>query len=265
MKPEKEITENVWCLNCGRTPCVCNRYDEWEECVYDRDRDAIIRLVEKYLKAMDFIKSLSPAPASPEKSEVITNLCDSKCLNCGTAYSSGYYPDACPTCSKMPLVKLLLHWYYSYHRAISAHKSDDGDKAIEPHFLAVYRVTSDLLGPMRDAGTLSDQTCSEVYDQVNNKDLEIFEPAVPYKPGDIIDVKVEGCEPGPHRIGEETVPIPETERKLRELLFAEHSCAGKYGDDGERQCAECVIDFLRDPVDEIERKIQSRNFQRMTE
>ena len=46
------------------------------------------------------------------------------------------------------------------------------------------------------------------------------------------------------------------ERKLRDLLWASHACAGKYSDDGELQCG-CFlppIDFLRDTPDEIERK-----------
>ncbi len=197
---------------------------------------------------------------------IITNLCDSKCMNCGTAYSSGRYPDGCPTCSKMPLVKLLLHWYYAYHVKLITHPEAGADYSIKPFFLAVYRETSDVLSALRNAGTLTDEQCSETWKKAN----EISEKGN-NKTGIQLAVEMvrlqklkekDGCEAGLHRIGEESVSIPKTERKLRELLFAEHSCAGKYGDDGERQCAECVIDFLRDPVDEIERKIQSRNFQR---
>ena len=76
-----------------------------------------------------------------------------------------------------PLVRLLLRWYYGYHRAIrwyygyhraiEAHKADCGDVAIKPHFLAVYLDTENVLGPMRDAGTLSDKTCHEIFEQVN--------------------------------------------------------------------------------------------------
>jgi hypothetical protein len=54
----------------------------------------------------------------------------------------------------------------------------------------------------------------------------------------------------------------ESEEILRELLFAEHSCEGKYGDDGERQCGACQIDFRRDTAAEIERKIGDRNRRR---
>ena len=52
------------------------------------------------------------------------------------------------------------------------------------------------------------------------------------------------------------------EETLRELLFAEHSCDGKYGDDGERQCGSCMIDFRRDSVEEIKEKISYRNLKR---
>lgn len=55
---------------------------------------------------------------------------------------------------------------------------------------------------------------------------------------------------------------PTAEKKLRELLFAEHNCDAKYGDDGERQCGNCGIDFRRDSVDEIEAKTSNRNYRR---
>ena len=66
-----------------------------------------------------------------------------------------------------PLVRLLLRWYYGYHRAIEAHKADSGNAAIKPHFLAVYRETDNLLGAMRQAGTITDQQCHETYEQAN--------------------------------------------------------------------------------------------------
>jgi len=45
-------------------------------------------------------------------------------------------------------------------------------------------------------------------------------------------------------------------KKLRHLLWLNHNkCEGLYGDDGEMQCNECRIDFLRDSADEIELKI----------
>ncbi len=34
------------CQRCGREPCVCSDPD-FEDCVCDRDRDAIIRLIEE--------------------------------------------------------------------------------------------------------------------------------------------------------------------------------------------------------------------------
>ena len=48
---------------------------------------------------------------------------------------------------------------------------------------------------------------------------------------------------------------------LRQLLWATHPCQGKYGDDGELQCNRYVapIDFKRDSVSEIERKIPIHN------
>lgn len=40
---------------------------------------------------------------------------------------------------------------------------------------------------------------------------------------------------------------------LRELLFLRHGCSGPalYGDDGERQCSACGIDFKRDSAEAI--------------
>jgi len=62
------------------------------------------------------------------------------------------------------------------------------------------------------------------------------------------------------RVGELADGVPleiqklETEnRQLRELLFAHHFGHYKYlyGDDGELQCAKCVVDFRRDSIEEI--------------
>lgn len=58
---------------------------------------------------------------------------------------------------------------------------------------------------------------------------------------------------------------PKAESILRELLFEAHPCDGKYGDDGERQCAHCGIDFRRDTAEEIERKIDAQRLERMKE
>ncbi len=48
---------------------------------------------------------------------------------------------------------------------------------------------------------------------------------------------------------------------LRKLLWLMHGCTALYGDDGEMQC-NCgnhpPIDFKRDSVEEIDRKIQTR-------
>jgi len=40
--------------------------------------------------------------------------------------------------------------------------------------------------------------------------------------------------------------------KLRELLWIRHGCNSLYGDDGEMQCGTCLIDFKRDPAEQIE-------------
>jgi len=52
--------------------------------------------------------------------------------------------------------------------------------------------------------------------------------------------------------------------RLRELLWAQHPCEGKYGDDGELQCNRLpfFIDFKRDPVDRLERYCAIHNCQR---
>ena len=54
--------------------------------------------------------------------------------------------------------------------------------------------------------------------------------------------------------------------KLRMMLFMAHGVVGKhclYGDDGERHCNTCMIDFVRDSVDEIERKIHEYNMREL--
>jgi len=51
---------------------------------------------------------------------------------------------------------------------------------------------------------------------------------------------------------------------LRRILWEQHPCEGKYGDDGELQCNLFIapIDFKRDSVAEIERKCIIHNLQR---
>lgn len=55
------------------------------------------------------------------------------------------------------------------------------------------------------------------------------------------------------------------EKRLRRLLAVAHGLT--YGDDGELQSSEPkpAIDFKRDSVDEIERKIMQRNWARLSE
>lgn len=71
-------------------------------------------------------------------------------------------------------------------------------------------------------------------------------------------------------------PVDEIERlkadnrKLRYLLARQHDSVRHmiYGDDGELQCSVCWIDFRRDPVAEIERKLYEsgmRELQRMVD
>lgn len=47
--------------------------------------------------------------------------------------------------------------------------------------------------------------------------------------------------------------------QLRKLLWLNHGCPIRslYGDDGEMQCNDCLIDFKRDTVEEIERHLTS--------
>lgn len=43
---------------------------------------------------------------------------------------------------------------------------------------------------------------------------------------------------------------------LRELLWLRHGCRGIYGDDGERQCGQCMIDFKRDAAAKIQDRFE---------
>lgn len=54
---------------------------------------------------------------------------------------------------------------------------------------------------------------------------------------------------------------------LRNLLFNQHGSNVHYlyGDDGERQCNTCWIDFKRDSVDEIEQKLHNWGMKKLIE
>lgn len=45
---------------------------------------------------------------------------------------------------------------------------------------------------------------------------------------------------------------------LRKLVWLNHGCVGLYGDDGEMQCGECMIDFKRDSAESIQDKLMAK-------
>jgi hypothetical protein len=57
-------------------------------------------------------------------------------------------------------VGLLLRWYYGFHLALDG----TADEHLKRMFLPVYKESDDVLGAMRDAGTLSDETCNRMYE-----------------------------------------------------------------------------------------------------
>ncbi len=56
-------------------------------------------------------------------------------------------------------------------------------------------------------------------------------------------------------------------KKLRHLLFVAHGSPEHYlyGDDGERTCNTCMVDFNRDSAEEIERKIHEYNMRKLAQ
>ncbi len=56
-------------------------------------------------------------------------------------------------------------------------------------------------------------------------------------------------------------------KKLRHLLFVAHGSSEHYlyGDDGERTCNTCMVDFNRDSAEEIERKIHDYNMRKLAQ
>lgn len=52
---------------------------------------------------------------------------------------------------------------------------------------------------------------------------------------------------------------------LRKLLWIRHhpDTAGLYGDDGEMQCAKCMIDFRRDPAWKIDERFREIDLQKL--
>ena len=63
----------------------------------------------------------------------------------------------------------------------------------------------------------------------------------------------------------ENAALKADEKKLRHLLFMAHGSEEHYlyGDDGERHCNACWIDFNKDSPDEIERKIYEYNMRKL--
>ncbi len=73
------------------------------------------------------------------------------------------------------LLDLLLRWYYAYHNAITKRKEAASDYTIKPYFLDIYRATDDLLGTMRDNGTLTDKQCKAAYNPPTSTAAEKIE------------------------------------------------------------------------------------------
>jgi len=59
--------------------------------------------------------------------------------------------------------------------------------------------------------------------------------------------------------------IGDDNKKLRHMLFMAHGSDEHYlyGDDGERYCNTCMIDFNNDSVDVIEQKINAYNMRKI--
>lgn len=49
------------------------------------------------------------------------------------------------------------------------------------------------------------------------------------------------------------------ERLLREEWWQNHGCAAsaQYGDDGEQQCHECLVDFRREPMERLQEHVRA--------
>lgn len=66
----------------------------------------------------------------------------------------------------------------------------------------------------------------------------------------------------------ETVSVSRVERHFRRWLWSNHGCDpnARYGDDGEMQCNAlgCRLDFLRDDIFEIERKLHERQILKLS-
>jgi hypothetical protein len=63
----------------------------------------------------------------------------------------------------------------------------------------------------------------------------------------------------PNALMDEMEKMKADMKLLRRLLWLNHGCIGLYGDDGEMQCGQCLIDFKRDDPQLIERKLMLRH------
>jgi hypothetical protein len=57
--------------------------------------------------------------------------------------------------------------------------------------------------------------------------------------------------------------MTDEELTLRKLLWIRHGCSGLYGDDGEMQCGQCLIDFKREPAADIEARFQQIGMEKL--
>ncbi len=57
--------------------------------------------------------------------------------------------------------------------------------------------------------------------------------------------------------------LPKSEKILRKLLWLQHGHTALYGDDGEMQCSECMLDFKRDSSEDIKKVFDEQAKKRM--
>ena len=61
----------------------------------------------------------------------------------------------------------------------------------------------------------------------------------------------------------EVIRLTADDLLLRRMLWLRHGCQGLYGDDGEMQCGSCFIDFKREPIQQIDRRLREIGLRKM--
>lgn len=257
VSPIAEAPELMPCPFCGSEKINVNRDDE-DNWIVQCDNKAdvcpmIIQVIDAFARENAIAawnRRASPVSDVPTCAQCGDNEPLQRCPSCGN--------DLCSTCITDPCD----------HAARSVPLSGASDTTSEPtrDVTSEDRVVRALRNAIDDAEHWAERAEHEGEVDVARRfteDVATLKGLMPSRcPVFLTEEDMAGLPEWPSAPASSETTSEEA-KQLRRLLFLSHPCSGKYGDDGELQCASCRIDFKRDSVEHIDLKLIARGMKLM--